>query len=106
VRGAFGQKPNRAAVRETRDLFLGTPAAVRIAHVEAILAMDILGGCRTIAVPTTVVIGTRDTVTPPGLGRRIAATIPGARLVEVPGAGHMLPYEATDLLVDVIGGSP
>jgi len=28
--------------------------------------------------------------------------VPGARLVEVPGAGHMLPYEEPDLLAEII----
>jgi pimeloyl-ACP methyl ester carboxylesterase len=49
-----------------------------------------------------VVVGTRDLLTPPRLGRGIAAAVPGARLVEVPGAGHMLPYEEPDLLADII----
>jgi pimeloyl-ACP methyl ester carboxylesterase len=49
-----------------------------------------------------VVVGSRDLLTPPRLGRAIAAAIPGARLVEVPGAGHMLPYEEPDLLTALI----
>jgi pimeloyl-ACP methyl ester carboxylesterase len=28
--------------------------------------------------------------------------VPGARLVEVPGAGHMLPFEEPDLLAELI----
>ena len=39
------------------------------------------------------------------LGRALAAAIPGARLVEVPGAGHMLPYEEPDLLAELIGSA-
>ena len=54
------------------------------------------------AVPTTVVVGSRDLLTPPRLGRALAAAIPGARLVELPGAGHMLPYEEPDRLAEII----
>jgi pimeloyl-ACP methyl ester carboxylesterase len=41
--------------------------------------------------PTLVGTGALDTVTPPEGSRRIAAAVPGARYVEIPGAGH-LPY--------------
>ena len=48
--------------------------------------------------PTLVVVGTADALTPPRDARRIAELVPGARLVEYPGAGHMLMYERTDEL--------
>ena len=38
--------------------------------------------------PTLVVVGLRDTATPPALSRELAAGIPGARLVELPQCGH------------------
>jgi len=43
--------------------------------------------------PTLVVVGREDAISPPDEMRRIAAAIPGARLVEVPDAGHMSPME-------------
>jgi pimeloyl-ACP methyl ester carboxylesterase len=43
-------------------------------------------------VPSTVVVGSRDHVTSPEAGRRFAAEA-GARLVEVAGAGHLLPMQ-------------
>jgi pimeloyl-ACP methyl ester carboxylesterase len=65
-------------------------------------AMDLSEGLAEVRVPTTVVIGRRDLLTPPGLGRAIARSIPNARLVEVPDGGHMLPLEAPDLLAELI----
>jgi 3-oxoadipate enol-lactonase len=47
-----------------------------------------------IAVPTTVIVGSEDTVTPPEEARRLAAAIPGATLVELTGVGHLSPLEA------------
>ncbi|MEO7555688.1 MAG: alpha/beta hydrolase, partial [Acidimicrobiales bacterium] len=55
-----------------------------------------------IAVPTTVVVGTLDVVTPIWSAKDIAAGIPGARLVTIAGAGHMLPLEAIDQVSDLI----
>lgn len=47
-----------------------------------------LAGCDA---PALVVTGALDAVTPPEGSRRIAAALPGARYVEIAGAGH-LPY--------------
>lgn len=38
--------------------------------------------------PTLVLTGTEDRLTPPKYGRFLAEAIPGARLVEIPAAGH------------------
>ncbi|MDR7487139.1 MAG: alpha/beta fold hydrolase [Armatimonadota bacterium] len=46
-----------------------------------------------LAVPVLVVVGEEDTVTPPDAARAMAAAIPGARLVVVPGAGHLANLE-------------
>jgi pimeloyl-ACP methyl ester carboxylesterase len=47
-------------------------------------------------VPTTVMIGRRDVVVPVGSARRLADTIPDAELIEIPGAGHLLPLRHAD----------
>ncbi len=41
-----------------------------------------------IAAPTLVVWGEHDTLCPPVIGRRIVESIPGSRLVTIPGGGH------------------
>lgn len=43
--------------------------------------------------PTMVVVGEEDAITPPADARAMAKAIPGARLVEIPGAGHLAPLE-------------
>ncbi|MCL8024116.1 alpha/beta fold hydrolase [Nocardioides bruguierae] len=45
------------------------------------------------AVPTVVLVGTADRLTPLSHGRRLASGIRGARLLVLPGAGHYLPLE-------------
>lgn len=47
-----------------------------------------------INVPTLVVVGARDVVTPPVAARLIAGSIHGARLVEIPKAGHLSNIDA------------
>jgi pimeloyl-ACP methyl ester carboxylesterase len=44
-------------------------------------------------IPTLVVVGEEDVATVPAKAERIAAAIPGARLVRVPRAGHTSPVE-------------
>jgi pimeloyl-ACP methyl ester carboxylesterase len=61
-----------------------------------------------IAAPTLVVVGEEDVATPPAAAERLAAGIPGARLVRVPTAGHTLtlerPEAATAALADFLDG--
>jgi pimeloyl-ACP methyl ester carboxylesterase len=46
-----------------------------------------------IAVPTLVVVGAEDALTPPADAEAMASAIPGARLATIPGAGHLAPME-------------
>jgi pimeloyl-ACP methyl ester carboxylesterase len=57
---------------------------------------------REITAPTVVVHGDRDPLVRPAGGRLIARTIPGARLVSIPGMGHDLPKPAWPRIVDAI----
>jgi pimeloyl-ACP methyl ester carboxylesterase len=59
----------------------------------------LLGG---IDVPVRVVWGTEDTWIPVDRATRLAAAIPGATLSLVENAGHLIQYDATDDLVDVL----
>lgn len=44
-------------------------------------------------IDTVVMVGTRDTLTPPAHAQAIHAGVPGSRLVVYPESGHYLPYE-------------
>lgn len=55
-----------------------------------------------ITAPTTVIHGREDALRPVGNGMRLACLIPGARYVEFPNAGHLVPLEAMDELLRVI----
>jgi pimeloyl-ACP methyl ester carboxylesterase len=51
------------------------------------------GRLDSISVPTLVIWGSRDIWIPPGVGEQMAASLPRAAFVLVPGAGHDLPDE-------------
>jgi pimeloyl-ACP methyl ester carboxylesterase len=48
---------------------------------------------KEIEAPTLIMVGDKDTRTPPRFSRLLYATIPNSRLVIVEGAGHCLPLE-------------
>jgi pimeloyl-ACP methyl ester carboxylesterase len=47
----------------------------------------------SIAVPTLVMVGAHDVITPPEESRKMAAAIPNAQLAIIPEAGHLAPLE-------------
>ncbi len=56
-----------------------------------------------IAIPALVVVGDADTLTPPSDSQAMADTIPGARLVTVPAAGHLTPMERPGAVAAALG---
>ena len=58
---------------------------------------------RRMDVPTLVVVGAEDVITPPAEARAMAEAAPGATLRVIPGAGHMTPVERPEALGEVIG---
>jgi len=79
------------AERVGRDAFLRQQAAI-LGRPDS---RPMLAG---IAVPTIVVVGEADILTPPELAEEMAAGIPGAVLHRVPGCGHLPPMEAPDAM--------
>jgi len=76
----------RAEVVETMARI--DPAAYRLG-AEAVWLADQSDRAAAIRVPTLVLCGSGDKVTPPALSRELAALIPGARYAEIAGAGHL-----------------
>jgi 3-oxoadipate enol-lactonase len=64
---------------------------------------DQTGMLSEIRVPTLVLAGELDTITPPGPAREMAAAIPGAEFVEIPGAGHLSPVEKPKVVAAALG---
>ncbi|MEZ5161519.1 MAG: alpha/beta fold hydrolase [Marmoricola sp.] len=62
-------------------------------HHHRFKALKVLNG-----IPTLVVVGTKDRITPPRMAHKIAAQIEGAKLIKAPQGGHMLPLERDELI--------
>jgi pimeloyl-ACP methyl ester carboxylesterase len=105
TRSAVGKVVCYPHVRYLGERWINTPAEVRKACVAGLQTVDLRTRLAKLSIPTTVVVGSRDTLTPPRMAGAIAGAIPNARLVEVPGAGHMLPFEAPDRVADLIVGA-
>jgi 3-oxoadipate enol-lactonase len=58
------------------------------AACRALAKLDLSAEIKNIRNPTLVIVGLRDTATPPALSQQLAAGIPGAKLVELPHCGH------------------
>lgn len=101
ARGGLGDRPSMAVLDVVRGGWAACPDATR-AGVFRDLAFDHTDLLSTIAVPTVVICGDRDRVTPLAESRLIDELIPGARLTVVPGAGHEVIWEAADVVADAI----
>jgi pimeloyl-ACP methyl ester carboxylesterase len=108
VRGAFGREAVRSHLVLTRDLFAGCDGSVRGEFLSSMASMNLLEGIAALDVPTTVVVGSRDTLTVPMKSDEIVATVRGSRLLTLRGRGHMLPLEdpvaVTDEIVRAVKG--
>lgn len=58
-----------------------------------------------ITAPTTVVIGTEDTIVPPRCARLLARQIAGANLIEIERGRHMLPAQIPQRLAEIVLGA-
>lgn len=89
------QNAGDAAIRETSiRMAVENGPEVYIRQQQAIIGRpDSLPFLPTIGVPTTIIVGEADTITPVADSRIMADTIPNAELVMIAGAGHMSPTE-------------
>lgn len=83
-----------AHVAFAEAMSLACPAPVRAALLPTFTSLDLTAAARQIAVPALVIAGDRDRLTPLSSTRALADLLPDARLVELPGVGHMAPLEA------------
>jgi pimeloyl-ACP methyl ester carboxylesterase len=95
ARMGFGDAPHASHVEATRQMLAQCSRETVREASRALLTLDLTAGLETVALPTLVLVGTADILTPPRDARQIASLVPDASLVELPGAGHMLMYERT-----------
>lgn len=87
--------PERIAEDEALRLEDATSPATIAAQMLAVARHDARDRLHALdGLPVTVIHGTEDTLIPPRAGQALAARIPGARLVLLDGAGHLLGTDA------------
>ncbi|MFI1049467.1 alpha/beta fold hydrolase [Streptomyces griseoruber] len=75
------------------------PRRVRHAWSRVLSVLDLDHAVGELRVPTAVVVGTGDRLTPPVHAHRIAAALPHSLgVTELPGLGHMTPVEAPEVV--------
>ncbi len=98
IRGA-GPQASRALMKRYFAHAASLDPAVMLRLFRAMQEHSAADVLPTVAVPTTVLAGERDGMTPRRIARRMAAAVPGARLIEVASATHVLPVEAPGAVV-------
>lgn len=86
LRERYGSEDYRQAVGVMRQVLVRT------------VAEEYRDDLRHLACPAIVVAGENDPVVPPAMARAVAAQCPAARVVVLPGVGHLVPTEAPDAL--------
>ena len=77
------------------------PAAYA-ACCDALASFDIREQLPRIGAPTLLVAGREDPATPPAHLREIADAVPGAALVEIPGASHLAPAQCPEAVLTAL----
>jgi pimeloyl-ACP methyl ester carboxylesterase len=92
--GASTRRERPEVVARVRDMILAVdPGAITDALAGLAARADSSPTLREIAVPTLVLCGEEDEVTPPAEAERMERAVAGARRVTVPGAGHLANLE-------------
>jgi pimeloyl-ACP methyl ester carboxylesterase len=94
---AFGRHASPAQVAFFERMLVTCPPDVRAKIGFAMSEMDLHHAVPRLTVPTTVIVGADDRLTPPSHARRIAENLPRLeQLIVLPETGHMTPLERPD----------
>jgi 3-oxoadipate enol-lactonase len=95
VLGRTTQLTQPHLVEQVREMMSRAPVAGVVGALRAMQERpDATPSLPAIDVPTLVVVGQEDEMTPPAMARAMADAIPSATTVVIPGAGHLSPLEA------------
>jgi len=89
----FGPKASPALVEHIAGVSGQAPIEVWTDGLAALVEMDLSHAIEHVRVPSLVVVGDLDRITPPASARRLAEALPDAKVVVLEGVGHMAPME-------------
>jgi pimeloyl-ACP methyl ester carboxylesterase len=96
VEWSYAEQAPPDLVRLARRRLEETPPQVLQADFQACNGFDITDSLEQVRQPALVVCGQADRMTPPKYASFLASRLPGARLVVIPRAGHMVMLERPD----------
>ncbi len=99
-----GERSPDLALRIREGIVANAPLGVCGAQLAMAARTDTTAVLPEISVPTLVVAGEDDALTPPGTALEMAARLPDAEVVIVPGAGHLSNLENPDAFDDALRG--
>jgi pimeloyl-ACP methyl ester carboxylesterase len=100
---AFGRTATAGQVAFYERMLMQCPPEVRGAVGVALSELDLWHALAALTVPTLVIAGAQDRLTPPAHAHRIAEAVPHLQaLVELPDTGHMSPLERPDELTEAL----
>ncbi len=93
ARLGFGRAPVESHLELVRQMMLECAPHTRLAGPRSLIGFDLTEELDRIDIPTVVVCGTKDLITPPANARMLHERIAGSRLALLDGGGHMLMLE-------------
>ncbi|MGB4837302.1 MAG: alpha/beta hydrolase [Nostocoides sp.] len=103
----FGDDPDPRDVKLVRKAIAGTSIRDMGQYFTALEALDERASLAALGtISTTILVGEKDRLTPVSYARALHHGIPGSRLIELPAKGHMLGYEAPEVVVDALVADP
>lgn len=101
-----GGERTAAVARVVSDALESTPLSTAVGFLDSLHHFDIVHALNKITVPTTIISGGVDLLTPPVLAQTMAAALPRAHHIHLPTSGHMLPQmdarTVTEAIADMV----
>ena len=99
---AYGPTVSEQILRKGRQLLLSVDLNVIYGDYIACDNFDVMDRVREIELPTLIIVGSADQMTPPKYGLYLHEQIPDSQMAEVRGGGHMMaiekPVEVTQII--------
>ncbi|MEP7056721.1 MAG: alpha/beta fold hydrolase [Caldimonas sp.] len=97
-------------IAERKARFLAVDARTFHNACQALATLDLRDRLAEVRVPTLVLVGEMDEATPPPMSKELAAALPDAKLVVLPGCAHVPQLQAPELflaaIAEFIGARP
>jgi 3-oxoadipate enol-lactonase len=91
-------------IADRKERFLAIDPRTFHAACSALAALDLRPRLSSVRQPVLVLVGEMDEATPPPMSHELAAGLPDARLVVLPGCAHVPQLQAPDVFLAAISG--